>query len=794
MKKRVVSLLLVLLLVVSLLPMASFAADTGKVRVIVENTTLRQKEYTVNGQTFQVPWQDLLFDTEVNYKAGMTMDGALRAGTSQYLMNAADVNTVLQYEASEYGSYLIGVGGLLNWGTNAWMATLNDWFVDTGMDSVKVQPGDTVRVMYTTNYGADIGGDWSSTDVGLKDLSFDYGVLYPAFSHDVTEYTLYVPYDVDTVQITPTAANKNHKVFVTASDEKNVRWGARSVAVEAGKAEVTVDGGTAYTVNLVKMKDPPPPPTPIPDPPAPPTPTATVTPSAEPTTTPTPTPSAEPTTTPTPTVKNPFKDVAKDQYYYEPVLWAVNHNPQITQGTSATTFSPAATCTRGQVVTFLWRAAGEPKPTGTKNPFTDVKSGDYFYNAVLWAVEKGITQGTSKTTFSPNSPCTRAHVVTFLWRSEGQNKADAKNPFTDVKSGDYYYNAVLWAVKNGITQGTSKTTFSPANPCTRGQIVTFLWRDRAGAEPKAVTESVSDSAVVLAEEDPLTAVRRFTEDSSNLLPVCGESDWTEFDLFRNLREESVLNMVDYKWYYKTAKEKAEETNGKMDANYATDYARIVIAVTALGYNAADVAGYDLTARLSDVKYVTDQGTNGAIYALLALDSGDYVSYARPDYIQAILDAQLEDGGFTYMPDSPTDPDLTAMAIQALAPYLDQKPVASAVRKAVLCLSDMQQEDGGFFSWGASSCESTAQAIMAVETLKTQPGDHDYARNPKTLPALFNKTGGSLHDNLLTFQLINGSFCHVKDDPTTNGYATEQAMRALVAEECSALGVTLYGIR
>ena len=130
------------------------------------------------------------------------------------------------------------------------------------------------------------------------------------------------------------------------------------------------------------------------------------------------------------------------------------------------------------MVTFLWRAAGEPKLTGAKNPFTDVKSGDYFYNAVLWAVEKGITQGTSATTFSPNAPCTRAHVVTFLWRSEGQTKVNAKNPFGDVKSADYYYSAVLWAVKNEITAGTSATTFSPSYPCTRGQIVTFLYRDK----------------------------------------------------------------------------------------------------------------------------------------------------------------------------------------------------------------------------------------------------------------------------------------------------------------------------
>ena len=213
-----------------------------------------------------------------------------------------------------------------------------------------------------------------------------------------------------------------------------------------------------------------------------PKPTATPAPTPKPTATPAPTPkpttTPAPTETPAPALKNPFKDVAKDQYYYDPVLWAVNQTPQITAGTSATTFSPAATCTRGQVVTFLWRAAGEPKPAGAKNPFTDVKSGDYFYSAVLWAVEKGITQGTSATTFSPNAPCTRAHVVTFLWRSEGQSRVDAKNPFGDVKSGDYYYSAVLWAVKNEITAGTSATTFSPNNPCTRGQIVTFLYRDK----------------------------------------------------------------------------------------------------------------------------------------------------------------------------------------------------------------------------------------------------------------------------------------------------------------------------
>ena len=203
---------------------------------------------------------------------------------------------------------------------------------------------------------------------------------------------------------------------------------------------------------------------------------------------PTPTTAPEPTASPkpdekpkpdTPTPrKNPFVDVSSDQYYYDPVLWALDHDPQITDGTSETTFSPNDTCTRGQVVTFLWRAMGCAEPTKSDNPFTDVHTDDYFYKAVLWAVEKGITDGTSATTFSPNDPCTRAHVVTILWRSEGKPAAGSANPFRDVGSGEYFTDAVLWAVKKGITDGTSETTFSPADPCTRGQIVTFLYRDR----------------------------------------------------------------------------------------------------------------------------------------------------------------------------------------------------------------------------------------------------------------------------------------------------------------------------
>ena len=173
-------------------------------------------------------------------------------------------------------------------------------------------------------------------------------------------------------------------------------------------------------------------------------------------------------------IVNPFTDVKSGDYYYDAVLWAVGNG--ITNGTSATTFSPDLACTRGQVVTFLWRTAGCPAPKSTATAFTDVAKGSYYYDAVLWAVENGITNGTSATTFSPDMICTRAQIVTFLWRSQGMPAAGMSNPFTDVPKDAYYTNAVLWAVKEGITYGTSATTFSPDLNCTRGQTVTFLYR------------------------------------------------------------------------------------------------------------------------------------------------------------------------------------------------------------------------------------------------------------------------------------------------------------------------------
>ena len=174
------------------------------------------------------------------------------------------------------------------------------------------------------------------------------------------------------------------------------------------------------------------------------------------------------------TMLNFFVDVSASDYYYDAVLWAVGKG--ITGGTSATTFDPNGNCTRAQAVTFLWRAAGSPAAKSAVMPFTDVKAGSYYYDAVLWAVENGITEGTSDTTFSPDATCSRAQIVTFLWRANGSPVASGNSDFTDVAADAYYAAAVTWAEKNGVTGGIGGGLFGSGNNCTRAQIVTFIWR------------------------------------------------------------------------------------------------------------------------------------------------------------------------------------------------------------------------------------------------------------------------------------------------------------------------------
>lgn len=184
--------------------------------------------------------------------------------------------------------------------------------------------------------------------------------------------------------------------------------------------------------------------------------------------------------TPKPTVGG-FSDVYEGDYYADPVVWAVKNG--ITDGIGNGMFGPGQNCTRGQIVTFLWRAAGKPEPHTTQNPFADVQESDFFYKPVLWAVENNITTGTGtnkagQALFSPKATCTRAQAVTFQWRAAGKPTPGTSSKFTDVPSKSYYTDAVSWALENKITDGIGNGKFGPNNTCTRGQIVTFLYRGR----------------------------------------------------------------------------------------------------------------------------------------------------------------------------------------------------------------------------------------------------------------------------------------------------------------------------
>ena len=180
------------------------------------------------------------------------------------------------------------------------------------------------------------------------------------------------------------------------------------------------------------------------------------------------------TVTPSKPETLPFTDVAEGSYCYDAVRWAVEKG--VTEGVSETSFAPNEPCTRGQAVTFLWRAAGSPAPKGQEMPFTDVAESSPFAKAILWAAENGVTKGVTETTFAPNAPCTRGQIVTFLYRSQGAPAQAGSNPFTDVAEGSPYLAAILWAAENGVTKGVTETTFAPNNTCVRGQIVTFLYR------------------------------------------------------------------------------------------------------------------------------------------------------------------------------------------------------------------------------------------------------------------------------------------------------------------------------
>ena len=241
-----------------------------------------------------------------------------------------------------------------------------------------------------------------------------------------------------TVTVSPQSASKGDSVTITAAPDKGYALESLTVLDKDGKAlELTDKGSGKYTFTM---------------------PVGKVTIKADFT---------------AQTVDSVFADVSADAYYYEAVKWAADKG--ITGGIGDSLFAPNQSCTRAQIVTFLWRAAGSPEPKALSS-FADVPADAYYAKAVAWAVENGITNGTTDTTFGPDETCTRAHGVTILSRAAGTNTASGNSNFADVDVNAYYASAVKWAVDNGITNGISSSLFGPDSSCTRAQVVTFLYR------------------------------------------------------------------------------------------------------------------------------------------------------------------------------------------------------------------------------------------------------------------------------------------------------------------------------
>jgi len=284
----------------------------------------------------------------------------------------------------------------------------------------------SIRITDNTSGGGSSGGGGGGGGGGGSVSAPGYSVSVDDVKHG-------------TVTVSPESASKGDTVTITATPDKGYTLESLTVLDKDGKALALTDkGGGRYTfvmpagkitVKAVFMGDN--------------------------------------------TMLNFFTDVHAEDYYYDAVLWAAQEG--VTGGTSDTLFAPNAGCTRAQAVTFLWRAAGSPAPK-TLSSFADVPADAYYAKAVAWAVENGVAKGVSETAFAPDTSCTRAQIVTFLWRAQQSPASGGENPFADVPAAAYYYNAVLWAVENDVAKGVSETAFAPDDNCTRAQIVTLIYR------------------------------------------------------------------------------------------------------------------------------------------------------------------------------------------------------------------------------------------------------------------------------------------------------------------------------
>ena len=713
----------------------------GRVHVIVENTTFESETLPTSLKNeFINNWYDLTEDDSM-----MTVILKALEGKGYHWQGGAD----------DYGiSYLASVekdGGTLaeftGGGNSGWMGTLNDWFVNKGFTSFRasdnsLQDGDYIRVMYTTALGADLGGSWSNTSTTLKSLNVRGGTLSPAsLSSGVTDYVLQIAESDATVTVSYEPTNKNYqaRMYLNNYNNENSRYASGS-RMQVSSGDIVYIGvgeagwpsmneaspATRYTIRVV--------------------------------------------------IQGNLDDLKE----------IVARLPDASKLTLADAEDV-------ETAYSLYQALDESQRADFGSPNYNKLMACYKRLPILRAVSK-VTTAANKL---PQNPAN-------LTLADKQIVADAQGALDELTALGAE-TEISAAIRKRITDATAKISQlevarvealinalpDPISGAERAQY------DEAKAAYDALTTEQKNKIGSLTYQKLLKAKEQLDASETPSNPADWQTPYHKTQVYLKsavpnpivdsvkgewaiiglARSDASMSTNYYSSYYDRVVAYVEEkinNEGQLHTVKSTENARVALAVTAIGKDPRNVGGHNLLTALNDVTYVNQQGVNGPIWALLALDSKNYDAPGREALITSILGQQFKDGGWAVTPEGSTpattaDVDMTAMAIQALAPYYNtRKDVKDAVDKALICLSGKQLEDGRFQSWGTTNSESAAQVVVALSALGID-ADKD---------TRFVKSGNSALDGLLSFAVKTGGFGH--DDNVVNQMATEQAYYALAA--------------
>ena len=712
------------------------AKNVGRVHVIVENKTYLDESLPASLKNTII---DGYYDL-TDYDSMMTVAlKALEGAGYTWNRRGYDYGTTYLASVEKDGGTLAEFTGGPNSG---WMGTKNDWFVNASFSDFRytnggLADGDEIHLMYTTKLGADIGGTWSGTDTSLQSLIVSGAELSPAFSGSTTNYVLTIPDEATGVTVRFTAANKNYqaRMYLNSYKDENSRYMSGDMLSVTSGDVIYVgvgerawgsmnNGGTAtkYTIQVVKSGD------------------------------------------------------AKE------LVEIIDDLP----AASRLTLDDARTV---RMARSLFDAL-DPAAQAT---FKTDHEAQYNKLAACEKVIDDMTAADAVTTAAnnlPSKPNLRDKATFYAAKAAlDALTADQEQYLTaeTISVIDQAYEQVLGMDQNHVQlliddlPDEDKVTLADKKQIDAAKAAYDALPDQTGVDATRLDKAIA--ALKKLEQGGSGEDTGYKEYLKKALanikkkvptPTIGSSsgEWAVLALARG--NADVLNSY-YDGYYDrvVAYVRDNISSGKLNADKSTDNARIALALTAIGEDPTSVGGHNLLTALDDVTYDLKQGINGPIWALIALDSKNYTSSSRDQLIEAILDGRTNDGGWA-LDGKATDVDMTAMAIQALAPYYNKsnETVKDAVDTALVWLSTKQSSDGGFSSWGKANAESCAQVIVALSALNID-ADTD---------SRFVKNGHSALENLLTFEQADGSFLHTLpgSDKDNNQMSSEQGTYALVA--------------